>query len=385
MYNRIISLPKNRSFFLFGQRGTGKTSLIRSSFRESALILNLLDSKIFLDLVNSPWKLREYALSKKTNQELIVIDEIQKIPALLDEVHLLIEEHNLKFALTGSSARKLKRAGVNLLAGRALDYKLYPLTHRELGEDFQLEQTLQWGSLPITVTEHDEKLKEEYLYAYVTSYLEQEIVLEQVVRQIEPFTKFLEIAAQSNNNLVNYENIAKDVKVSAVSVKTYFQILIDTLIGFYLPAFSTSIRKRQKVAPKFYFYDIGLLRALQKTLLIKPIQKTFEYGLLFETFIINEIVRLNEYYRCRFEFSHLRLADDAEIDLIIERPGKKTILLEIKSKENIDERDVSKLSALAMEIKNSVPYYFCMTNSRKLIKNVLCLNWREGIDEIFQQ
>lgn len=383
MYKRLITLPKNRSFFLFGQRGTGKSSLIKNSLGGDAFVINLLDSKIYLELVSTPWKLREMVLARKDKTSIVVIDEVQKIPALLDEVHLLIEDHQVNFIMTGSSARKLKKSGVNLLAGRALDFKLYPLTHIELGSDFNLQQVLKWGSLPKAIVEQEERFKEEYLYAYVTTYLEQEIIVEQLVRQIEPFTRFLEVAAQANTNVINYENIARDVKVTPVSVKSYFQILVDTLIGFYLPAYHTSVRKRQKIAPKFYFYDIGLVRALQKTLLIEPQRGTFEYGVLFESFVINEIIRLNEYYRSRYEFSHIRLADDTEIDLVIERPGKETLLIEIKSKDTIDDRDVARLASLSHEVKNCAAYCLSTDRTRRQIGPVLCLSWQDGIAEIF--
>jgi len=383
MYNRLIKLPKNRSFFLFGQRGTGKSSLIKSTFHEDALVINLLDSKVYLELVSAPWRLREMVLARKAQHQLVVIDEIQKVPALLDEVHLLIEEHKVNFAMTGSSARKLKKAGINLLAGRALDYRLYPLTHLELGEDFNLQHILTWGSLPKTIVEQEFQFKEEYLYSYVTTYLEQEIIVEQLVRQIEPFTRFLEVAAQQNTNVINFENIARDVKVSAVSVKSYFQILVDTLVGFYLPAYHTSVRKRQKVAPKFYFHDIGIVRALQKTVAIAPQRGTFEFGALFESFIINEIIRLNEYYRTRYEFSHIRLEDDSEIDLVVERPGKETLLIEIKSKDAIHERDVARLGMISKDVKNSRAYCLSTDPVRKQLGPVLCMDWRAGLSEIF--
>jgi predicted AAA+ superfamily ATPase len=383
MYKRLISLPEGRSFFLFGQRGTGKSSLLRTTFGERALTFNLLDSRTYLELVASPWRLREQILALSRQPEIVVIDEVQRVPALLNEVHLLIEEHGIHFGLTGSSARKLKRSGVNLLAGRALTYKLFPLTVSELGSDFNLEEVLQWGSLPKTVVEKENDFKEEYLHSYVSTYLEQEIIVEQLVRQIEPFSRFLEVAAAANTNLVNYEKIARDVGVSSVSIKAYFQILADTLVGFFLPAYSRSVRRRQKAAPKFYFYDLGLVRALQRTLSLKPTPGTFEYGLLFESFLVNEIIRRDEYNRSRFTFSHLRVDETSEVDLVIERPGRPTLLVEIKSKDKIDERDVSRLSALSASIPDSKAICLSRDASRRLINGTMCLNWLTGIEEIF--
>ena len=273
------------------------------------------------------------------NKQFVFIDEIQKIPLLLDEAHKLIEETNSCFCFTGSSARKLKKAGVNLLAGRAYDYKLYPLTFQELGSDFNLIEILSWGSLPGAVNPSNTQDKEDFLYTYVDTYLKEEIMLEQLTRQIEPFSNFLQMAAQCNAENINYENIAKDCRVSCVSVKNYYSILVDTLIGFYLPAYHSSKRKRQKKSPKFYFYDIGLVRALQNTIKQKPTPGTFEFGKLFESFLINEIIKLDAYKRTRYQFSHLRIQDNYEVDLIIERPGMDSLLIEIKSKDKIDERD----------------------------------------------
>lgn len=382
-YNRLISLEKNRNFFLFGQRGTGKSTLLRERFANHSLTIDLLDSKIYFFLSKAPWKLKEMVLAKKKTQEIVLIDEIQKIPTLLNEVHKLIEENHIVFGLTGSSARKLKKEGVNLLSGRAHHYRLYPFTSSELGHDFDLNQVLQWGALPQSIIEKEDKNKEEYLYSYVTMYLKEEIILEQIVRQIEPFSRFLEVAAQTNGNIMNCENIAKDTGVSSVTIKTYFQILEDTLIGFFLPAYHHSIRKRQKQSPKFYFYDLGLVRALQNNAAIKPLPQTFEYGSLFESFLINEFIRLNEYRRTRYAFSHIRIDDTNEIDLVVERPGQPTLLIEIKSKDSIHERDVKALQNLSSRFKNARCLCLSQAQTRLKINDVLCLPWQDGLEEAF--
>jgi predicted AAA+ superfamily ATPase len=382
MYNRLISLPQNKSFFLFGQRGTGKSTLLKTFVEQSSkdfLSIDLLNTRNYLELSASPWKLEELIGAHK----FVIIDEIQKVPLLLDEVHRLIEARSIVFALTGSSARKLKKAGVNMLAGRAHQYKLFPLTYQELGSDFNLIEALAWGSLPGAVNPKEPSEKEEYLFAYVDTYLKEEIILEQVVRKIEPFNRFLEVAALTNGENVNYNNIAKDTGNNPVSIKSYFNILEDTLIGFFLPSYHTSKRKRQKKSPKFYFYDLGVVRALQNTLRITPAPNTYEFGKLFETFLINEILRFNEYKRTRFEFSHLRVDDKDEVDLIIERPGHPTVLVEIKSKDKIDERDTATLNRLSPQFKNSVAYVLSRDKTPRLVGNVKCLNWKEGVEEIF--
>lgn len=381
MYNRLISLPKNHSFFLFGQRGTGKTTLLKECWvTNDTLTIDLLDSQTYLELARAPWKLR----SRVAGFPKVLIDEIQKIPLLLDEVHKLIEEEKVVFAMTGSSARKLKKAGVNMLAGRAFAYSLYPLSYRELGGAFDLLESCAWGTLPGAINLNDDNDRENFLYSYVDTYLKEEIILEQVVRQVEPFNRFLEVAAQINSENINYENIAKDASIGAGSVRNYFHILTDTLIGFFLPSYHTSKRKRQKTAPKFYFHDLGLVRALQNTLKITPQIGTYEFGKLFETFVINEIIKINEYTKSRFEFSHLRVDNRLEIDLIVERPGGKTMLIEIKSKDRVDERDAKALALFAPDFKNSEAFLLSRDRTRRQFGPVTCLYWRDGVDDIFK-
>ncbi len=382
MYNRLISLPKNRSFFLFGQRGTGKSTLLKKLYGDRALLLTLLDSKLFLTLTNASWKIRELVHGRKPEQEIIIIDEIQKLPILLDEVHKMIEEEGLQFILTGSSARKLKRQGTNLLAGRAYEYKLYPLSYLELGKDFSLMEGLQWGALPKVVTESDSAGKSEFLYSYIGTYLQEEIILEQVVRQLEPFSRFLEIAAQSNGETVSYSNIAKDSGLTDVTIRNYFEILESTLIGFFLPVYHTSIRKRQRQSPKFYFHDLGVVRALTNQVNIAPTEQSFEFGSLFESFIINEFVKLNEYYRLRYKFSFLRVENDQEIDLIIEKPGGAVVLVEIESTRQVREEHVKTLNLMQKSFNNSQAYCLSQDLERKKIGSVLCVPWDEGISEI---
>jgi predicted AAA+ superfamily ATPase len=382
-YKRLISLPNNNSFFLFGQRGVGKSTLLKeqllSRTDQRVLLIDLLDSRTYLELSSAPWKISERVAGYST----VIIDEIQKIPLLLDEVHKLIEERQIKFALTGSSARKLKKTGVNMLAGRAYRYNLYPLAFQELGDEFKLDQILQWGSLPAVINKERPEDKEDFLYTYVDTYLKEEIILEQLVRRIQPFHRFLEIAAQTNSENVNFENIAKDTGVGAISVKSYFYILVDTLIGFFLPAYHTSKRKRQKKSAKFYFFDLGIVRTLQNNLKIAPQAGTVEYGKLFETFLINEIIRMDQYKKTRFEFSHLRVDDRLEVDLIIERPGASTILIEIKSKNKIDERDLAGLKVLGPSFENSKRYLLSQDETSRVIDDIRCLHWRQGILEIF--
>ncbi len=382
IYNRLISLSNSNSFFLFGQRGTGKSHLVQARFNETnSLFINLLDNREYFSFSTNLSELESRIAATKRSKPLewVIIDEIQKIPRLLDGVHKLIEEQGIKFVLTGSSARKLKEQSSNLLAGRAFLYRLYPLTHNELGEDFNLQEVLNWGSLPKVVNTPSSQDKEEFLFSYVQNYLQEEIVFEQKLRRIEPFTNFLKIAAQSNGDIINFSNIERDTGVSRITVKTYYDILEQTLVGFSLPPFHYSIRKRQKKSPKFYFYDLGLVRALQNRLAIPIAQETFEYGNLFETFIINEIIRLNEYSRKRFQLSYFRSQDNTEIDLVIERPGQKLALVEIKSRDRIFESHISTLDRLAPEFGDVDAFCFSNQTQETMLGKVHCLNWRDGL------
>ena len=381
MYHRTINILKNNSFFLFGARGTGKTKLLNTLFLPSeALFIDLLSGTDYLRFSTNPDEFKSVCI--KSQKPWIVVDEIQKAPALLDTVHQLIESHGLLFALTGSSARKLRRGGANLLAGRAFVRELYPLTHVELGEDFELQQTLEWGTLPRLFSLSDDGDKARFLDAYALTYIKEEISAEQIVRKLDPFVRFLEVAAQSNTMLVNFSKIADDCGSSPKVVQTYFQILEDTLLGYLLPSYHQSFRKRQRVAPKFYFFDAGVVRALTRTVGQPIAPATFAYGKAFEHFIITELMRLNSYYEKRFSFSYLRTKDDAEIDLIIERPGMPRIALEIKSSARLSDRDVSTLQRFREELTNTECFCLSQETRPRRIGAIDIEPWQAGIKRV---
>lgn len=332
---RERKLPNNHSFFLFGARQTGKTSLIKEQFNQKMLLsYNLFQSDDYSRLVANPSLIQEEVRGLQSSITHVFIDEVQRVPELLNVVQTLIDEGiDQKFILSGSSARKLKRGRGNLLAGRAWSYNLFPLTAKELPEGYPLNDILSFGTLPINVVAKEVREKEENLRAYVDTYLKEEIEAEALSRNIGGFIRFLSLAAQSNAEQLNYSNIARDTGISDVTVKEYFKILDDTLLGFFLMPFSFSERKKHKLSPKFYFFDTGVLRATQKRLSL-PIQKgTFEYGNYFETWIINEVRRLSSYLRKDLELSFLRTANNAEVDLVITFPNQEVWGVEIKSKE----------------------------------------------------
>ena len=297
-------------------------------------------------------------------------------------MHRLIETNTRKFALTGSSARKLKHGVSNLLAGRAFVNHLYPLTSFELGDRFNLIEVLRFGALPKVFAFDDEREKEELLRAYSFTYLKEEIATEQVVRKLDPFRNFLEIAAQQNGLILNFSSIARDIGVDTKTVQSYFQILEDTLVGFMLPAFHRSIRKRQIAHPKFYFFDLGVKRALERTVNQPMFERNFAFGNAFEHFVILELIRLSDYLRTDWRFSYLRTKDDAEVDLVIDRPGAPTALIEIKSTDSVNEADCASLNRFIQDIIPSEAFCVSRTTARKKIGKVLCIHWSELFKEL---
>lgn len=382
---RLLQLPVNRNFFLFGARNTGKSTLLRHTFDpKNCLWIDLLspDDESRYSMDPQSFKYEVLALDQKVTH--IIVDEIQKIPKLLDIVHQLIESTDKVFILTGSSARKLRQSGVNLLAGRAFVYNLFPFSALEIGDSFNLDHALQWGTLPTIIYKmHSESDKISFLQAYAQTYLKEEIWLEQYIRKIEPFRKFLEVSAQCNGKIINVANIARDVGVDDKTIKQYFSILEDTLIGFFLEPYSPSFRKRLHSKPKFYFFDLGVCRALNRTLTVPLQTSTSAYGDAFEHFIILECMRLSSYHQLEYKFSYLRTKDDVEIDLIVERPGNKVLCIEIKSAENIREDQLSNFMSIIKDFNNSEAICISRDKRAKKIGDILVLPWLEALNIFF--
>lgn len=378
MFERFRKLSHKHSFFLFGPRGAGKSTLLHERFNpDHAIWFDLLNQKIYEKFNENPSQLYEIVQSLPEQITHIIIDEIQKIPKMLDEVHRLIESTNKIFILTGSSARKLKRGGANLLAGRAFVYHLFPLSSFELKDAFNLHKALQWGTLPKIFTYDDNEDKDEYLRAYAATYLNEEIWGEQLVRNLHPFRKFLEVAAQSNGKIINYANISKDVGVDEKTIKEYFIILEDTLIGFFLDSYHDSFRKRLVMKPKFYFFDPGIVRALSRRLSIPITPKTTAFGDAFEHFIILEIVRLSSYFQPDYRFSFIMTEAGVEVDLVVERPGNALLCIEIKSNDNINRDDISSFINLTKDIPNSEAIVLSQDSFSKKFDHVTCHPWQE--------
>lgn len=384
MIKRFINISKEQSFFLLGPRGSGKSTILRTHFKnEDPLWIDLLDQRMEFELSNTPDSLIERWAARKPKW--IVIDEVQKIPRLLDVAHRLIEERRVRFALTGSSARKLKRGGANLLAGRAASYVLSPFSALELGEQFRLNQALTTGLLPRfwdQLTTDEDRVRS--LYSYVQTYLKEEIASEQLVRSLDPFRRVLVAAAQSNSKIINYSSIERDAGVRHSQAERHFEIIVDTLIGRYLEPYDKSLRKRQTRKSKFYFFDTGVVRALNN-LAGEPLHpSTYEYGELFETFLMNEFFKLADALEKRWRFSYLRTASDVEIDLIIEKPRGAPILIEIKSSRSLPNSEkISAFKMISKDFKNSEKYLLSNAHEAADIDGIQCLHWREGLKRIF--
>ena len=382
MVDRIAGLSPSRSFFLLGPRGAGKSTLIKQRYSGDSLYIDFLDLQTEDRYRLDPGELKK-ELAGQPQLKRVIIDEVQKLPRILDVVHQILEERKIQFILSGSSARKLKRGGANLLAGRAFFFHLYPFTSAELGCRFNLEEALRRGLLPHLLSLKNDGEKEEYLKAYTLTYLKEEIQMEQAVRKLRPFRKFLEVAAQMNGKIVNYSKTARDIGVDVTTAQNYFSILEDTLTGFFLNSYHRSVRKSQRLAPKFYLFDTGVCRTLRGILSLPLLPQTYDYGEAFEHFIILEIIKLAEYKRKSWKFFYLRTKDGAEIDLIIERPGQTDLCVEIKSSDRITEGDVRHLIGLGCDIPNSELYCLSRDPREKRIQGALCIEWREGLEKIF--
>ncbi|MXX94362.1 MAG: ATP-binding protein [Gammaproteobacteria bacterium] len=335
---RALNLKKHlehNSLFLLGPRMTGKTTLIRETLSD-ALVFDLLSANDFLFLNSNPSGLEE---SIPTHIDTVVIDEIQKAPQLLDQVHRLIEMRSIRFVLTGSSARKLRRGGVNLLGGRAGKINLHPLLARELTNEFNLNKALRYGTLPIVYLSPEPR---QALRNYVGTYLQEEIAAGGIVRNLPSFARFLDIAAHSNATIVNFANIASDAQVPRTTVQDYFELLKDTLIAIEVPAWRQSNIRKPIVRSKFYFFDIGVAQAIQSTS-IRP--REHRAGFAFETWLLNELQGWIDYNIRDEKIYFWKSQSGFEVDFIL---GNHTAI-EIKAKPHVGQRDLRSLRALKEE------------------------------------
>ncbi|HUU37654.1 MAG TPA: AAA family ATPase [Candidatus Desulfaltia sp.] len=344
---RLLDLPSllaKRSHFLFGPRQTGKTSLVQHSLKE-AKVYDLLDTSVFLALSQHPGRVAE---ELRPGDSIVVIDEIQRLPLLLNEAHRLIESRGVRFLLTGSSARKLRRGGINLLGGRARIKNLHPLTWKELGDQFDLARAMSRGLLP-SIYFSDEPQAD--LQAYAGAYLQQEIVSEGAARNVPAFSRFLKVAAQCNATIVNFTNLANDAQVARTTVYEYFEILKDTLVLHELPAWRKTKKRKPFSSSKYYFFDVGVAASLQGRT-FRP--GTPEFGEAFETYLMHELLSFTDYLSGE-TLGYWRSKSGFEVDFIL---GDHTAV-EVKSKENVSPQDLKSLRALAEE--KMLRRYLCVS------------------------
>jgi len=377
--NRLIgieSVLQNNTVILLGPRQTGKSTYIRE---ELAAVVSrtysLLQSDVYLQLSQDPSQLRKQLVAENLRDCVVAIDEIQKIPELLDEVQWLMEERRIRFLLTGSSARKLKRSGVNLLGGRGRDRQMHPLSYAELKDEFSLEQALNRGLIPSHYFADD---ADDALRAYIGRYLTEEIRDEGWVRKIPPFARFLEVAAAHNASLLNYTAIAQDAQIPRQTIQTYFQILYDTLLAFEVMPFTQSRKRKPIMTPKFYFFDVGIVRALRKIASISPGSQ--DYGMAFEHFIFHEIKTYCAYRRPGTEVKYWRSASGFEVDFIV---GDR-LAIECKASSRVHVGDLKGLNALKEEGLGLKSLVVSTQGHKTMEGDVTIYPWQQFLDELWR-
>ncbi|MCX5916216.1 MAG: AAA family ATPase [Deltaproteobacteria bacterium] len=364
----LAALVEKKSYFLFGPRQTGKTSLIRHSLPRVPFY-DLLDTSMYLALSQNPGRLAQELTGR---DPIVVIDEIQRLPVLLDEVHRLIEDRRIRFLLTGSSARKLRRGGVNLLGGRARTMYMHPLTYRELGSGFDLLRAIQRGLLPSIYFSDDPQAD---LQAYAGLYLQQEILAEGLTRNLPAFSRFLKVAAFCNGTIVNFTNVANDAQVARTTIYEYFGILKDTLILNELPPWRKSIKRKPLASSKYYFFDVGVVAALQGR---EFRYRTPEFGEAFETYLMHELTAHRDYVSGE-SLSFWRSTSGLEVDFII---GDHTAV-ETKAKENLSGQDLKSLRAIAEEKKLKRYLCVCLEPRPRKIENIMVLPLSRFLDSLW--
>ena len=381
--NRNVDLCKileNKSLFLFGPRQTGKSSFIKNQLMNNdiAMFWTLLDGRLRLKVLADPSILRQEVEVRNLRDCIIIIDEIQKCPELLDEVHFLIEERNIRFLLTGSSARKLRNSGVNLLGGRATQRHFHPFNFAEIGNhpNYNLSYIFEHGLLPSMFLSSD---IEEDLSAYVDTYLTEEIAAEGFSRNIPNFARFLTVASVSNSQLINYTNIASDSQVPVQTVKQWFQVLEDTLLGYQVESFTKTKKRKAITTSKFYFFYIGIARALRN--IPAPKENTTEFGEYFEHLICMELKSWIDYKHPRSKLTYWRSTSNMEVDFCID----EEIAIEVKSSSNVTEKHLKGLKALREEGIFKRYVVVCQEEHPRITDGIEILPWKYFLEELWKK
>ncbi len=373
MYSRIVNIPDNKSFFLFGPRATGKTTWLYHLF-PSALFIDLLESDLYNSLLASPSRIEEMIPPGYTDW--IIVDEVQRIPELLNEVHRLIEKKKLLFILTGSSARKLRARGVNLLAGRALTRFMYPLTAGELGQDFSLQKSLRFGHLPAISTEVN---PDDYLKSYVQTYLREEVQQEGLTRNLHVFARFLEAASFSQGATLNISEVARECQANRKLVEQYFYILEDLLLARRLPVFTKRAKRRMVNHPKFYLFDTGVYRAIRPK---GPLDKPEEIeGIALETLVFQELLAVNDLHQLGFKLFYWKSANGQEVDFVLY--GESGLIgIEVKRAASIRAKEFRGLKIFAADYPQSTRYMFYGGKKRKFVDGINLIPTEEALRDL---
>lgn len=372
MFKRLLNLPlkPQKSCFLFGPRGTGKTWWLKQTFPK-AIYLDLLESNLFMELLARPQRLEQ--LIPEDHKDWVIIDEVQKIPALLDEVHRLIESRRLAFILTGSSARSLRRKGVNLLAGRAITYHMYPLTCEELKTEFSIEESVRYGHLPAVFSEA-EPMK--YLSSYIHTYLKEEVQHEGLTRNLSGFSRFLEIASMSQGNVLNMAEIAREIFVSRKVVESYFEIVSDLLLTYELPVFTKRAKRRLIRHSKFYFFDVGVYRSIRPT---GPLDTPEEIeGAAYETLVLQELKAVNDYLELGYQIYFWRTSNQLEVDFVLYGP-LGLLAIEVKRSGRVSPKDLSGLKAFGTDYPEAKRFLFYGGDRSEYIDGVQVVPLEHGL------
>lgn len=376
---RVLDLAPalaQKSVFHFGPRQTGKSSYVREQLGiEPSLSYNLLDGGLRLRLLADPTLMRQQVEARNLRNCVVFIDEIQKCPELLDEVHLLIEERGIRFLLTGSSARKLKRAGTNLLGGRARTKYLHPFVYPEVAKDANLlERIMERGLLP---PHYLSDAPDEDLRSYVDTYLSEEIAAEGQTRNLPAFARFLQVASMLNAKMINYTNIANDAQVPRQTVTLWMQVLVDTMLGYELPPYTSTMKRKAIQTPKFYFFDLGIVRSLRKLPQIVP--ESADFGEFFEHYLFMEIKAWIDYRRPGAQLSYWRSQSGYEVDFIID----SDTAIEVKAAAIAQDKHLAGLKALREENRISRFILVCREERARKVDGIDILPWQDFLEQLW--
>ena len=374
MYSRLLNISGERSIFLFGPRGTGKSTWVKQTY-PNALYFDLLETDVYKSFLARPARLEKYI--PEGFRDYVVIDEVQRVPELLNEVHRLIENKKIKFILIGSSPRKLRKGGYNLLAGRALLHHMYPLTAMEMKGDFYWEKALTQGMLP-RAQEDDFK---NYLQSYVRIYLDQEIQQEGLTRRLDDFSRFLEVASFSQAQILNTSNVAREAEIKRMTVKGYFQILEDLLIGYMLPPFTKRAKRRLVNHPKFYYFDPGVFRAIRP---MGPYDQPQELGgICLETLVYQQISSINDLMELGYKLYYFRTANGVEVDFVLY--GERGIVgVEVKLNSHFNDTMIRGLKKFRQDYPEAKLFLLYTGKQKMYVNGVTVLPVREALSDLIK-